>query len=141
MRPRSMDLRKGSARWLVSRSWLSAAASLASAAASPGRGADPCALDSGASAMAFPPRARRRLATPYSKVETDDKLRAASDREETRRGAGLSGRLAAVMNEPPRTPPDRAPGAASAPRPGGRAASLVLCGADLLAAATRTVAR
>jgi trehalose 6-phosphate phosphatase len=45
------------------------------------------------------------------------------------------------MNEPPRTPPDRAPGAASAPRPGGRAASLVLCGADLLAAATRTVAR
>ena len=45
------------------------------------------------------------------------------------------------MNEPPRTPPDRPPGAASAPRPGGRAASLVLRGADLLAAATRTIAR
>jgi trehalose 6-phosphate phosphatase len=60
---------------------------------------------------------------------------------ETRRGAGLSDRLAVVMSEPPRTPADPALADAPAPRPDGRAASLILRGADPLAAAARAAAR
>jgi trehalose 6-phosphate phosphatase len=78
-------------------------------------------------------------ATPYSKVETDDKLRGAT--RETRRRAGLSGRLAAVMSEPPRTPTGSTRPDASAPGPDRRAESLVLRGARQLATAVRAVAR
>jgi len=45
------------------------------------------------------------------------------------------------MNEPPRTPADPAPAGASVPPPGGRAAGLILRGAESLAAAIRAAAR